>query len=426
MPHFTCLDKYNTNKFRSTYDLQQEYVGEVGRSGDRVRGVRSVEETLKFIFQMAQLLQKNNQSSGQANAVGAKALIAFHESQNQAVKAKNEARLNDAVIRLRTWLSRQGAWFAADGSVNWEQTMKQKVYYDTELEQQNATLITIVGNILKTADGKPLDTSKMVTMHSGPGAAIYVMSAQGNLHLHSHSVGHYHHSSLLAGNSVAGAGELRAVNGRITWLSNKSGHYKADYYAMLQVLGMLQARGVRLDFPVTVMPEGKHYSSVEQLITYKQVDDTAVKTIQNDMIQTMAFAKELLNIKPAPPAAPPVPPAKPGAGANPYVKPGAAGNNYGSNYGQQKAGAPGNNYGSNYDQQKGAAAGNNYGSNYGQQKAATAGNNYGSNYDQQKAAPAGNNYGSNYDQQKAAPALSMPQVSLEDIQQYVSYVAYGM
>jgi hypothetical protein len=293
--------------------------------------------------------------------------------------------------------------------------MKQKVYYDTELAQQNATLITVVGNKLMTADGKPLDTSKMVTMHSGPGAAIFVMSAQGNLHLHSHSVGHYHHSSLLAGSTVAGAGELRAENGRITWLSNKSGHYKGDTWSMLQVLGMLQAKGNNLDFAMTVMPEGRHYGSVEQYITYKQVDETAVRTIQTDIKDTIAFGRELLNIKAPPPAAAPpvqnnVPPPRPGAGgANPYAKPGAAGNNYGSNYGPQKA----------------AGAGNNYGNNYGQQKAAAAGSNYGSNYDQQKAVGAAGNYGSNYDQQKGI-GLSIPHLSAADIEQFVSYVSYGM
>jgi hypothetical protein len=78
------------------------------------------------------------------------------------------------------------------------------------------------------------------------------MSYTGNIHVSSHVVGERHHSSLLAGIKTACAGEIQARNGRLTWLSNKSGHYQPDVYHVLQILHMLQKRSVPLTFAMTV------------------------------------------------------------------------------------------------------------------------------------------------------------------------------
>jgi hypothetical protein len=101
----------------------------------------------------------------------------------------------------------------------------------------------------------------MVTHVSGPGYAIYVMSATGNIHVSSHSVGHRHHSSLLAGKAVAGAGELKCTKGQLTSLSNKSGHYRPEVRHLTQVLHQLLKNGVPPTFSMKVYPEGKQYAS---------------------------------------------------------------------------------------------------------------------------------------------------------------------
>src|SRR5262249_40216433 len=62
-----------------------------------------------------------------------------------------------------------------------------------------------------------------------------------HLHVASHITGQYHHSSLLAGANVACAGEIEiGADGKILWLSNKSGHYKPNVDHVFQVLNQLQ------------------------------------------------------------------------------------------------------------------------------------------------------------------------------------------
>jgi hypothetical protein len=99
------------------------------------------------------------------------------------------------------------------------------------------------------------------------------MSETGNIHVSSHSVGHRHHSSLLAGANVAGAGELKAVNGHLTWLSNKSGHYAPSVAHMLQVLHQIQKGGVPMTFALTVMPAKKQYPTVGAFLKELELND---------------------------------------------------------------------------------------------------------------------------------------------------------
>ena len=121
------------------------------------------------------------------------------------------------------------------------------VVYDRDISQ-DLTRVRFTGGLLYMDDAftKPLDTKNMVTHFSGPGFAIYVMSEQGNLHVGSHSVGFRHHSTLLAGSNVAGAGEVQVDKGKLVWISNKSGHYAPSAPHFLQVLHQLQKKGVDL------------------------------------------------------------------------------------------------------------------------------------------------------------------------------------
>jgi hypothetical protein len=72
------------------------------------------------------------------------------------------------------------------------------------------------------------------------------MSEEGSLHVDSHSVGYRHHSSLLAGKNVGSAGEMMVKQGKLVWISNKSGHYHPSVPHFLQVLHQLQKKSVDL------------------------------------------------------------------------------------------------------------------------------------------------------------------------------------
>ena len=274
MARFKSLDKY-ANNLTETASVGIHYQGEVGTSGVREDALKGVVGALKKAMAAARNNQVANRTPQSTDVKGVKNLAAFHTGQQTQNKTAEQSRLNDRVIWLRKWLSRQGAWFSGLDDLNWPQTMRLKVVYDAELRQQNATEITIVGGRLFTSNGQPLDTAKMVTHFSGPGFGIYVMSNTGRLYVQSHSVGHYHHSSLLAGSPVACAGELKVTNGIMSWLSNKSGHYTPGRGHLLQVLGMLQTKGSDLSFSLDFMSaNGKvNYINVESFMVAEMLDD---------------------------------------------------------------------------------------------------------------------------------------------------------
>ncbi len=78
--------------------------------------------------------------------------------------------------------------------------------------------------------------------------AIFAMDGHGNLYatVH-HAAGHIHHSSILAGEPVAGAGDMEVRNGRLMWMNDRSGHYAPRPEANDRVLRSLRAQGLRTD-----------------------------------------------------------------------------------------------------------------------------------------------------------------------------------
>ncbi|WP_342358420.1 hypothetical protein [Terrarubrum flagellatum] len=196
-----------------------------------------------------------------------RALANFHEQQQRNTTLPDEvARL---IIRLRLWLHRQGANVSRDGAVLWPDAQPM-VRYDNEL-QQVLTLVRIQAGLLTTIERRPLDTAKMVTAFSGPGFAIYVVSAEGNLHVSSHSAGLRHHSSLLAGAPVACAGEIKVDNGRIMMLTNKSGHYVPAPFYLAQVIRHFAQQGIAPDsYPVKAFTKagiaGQYYNSAREFL----------------------------------------------------------------------------------------------------------------------------------------------------------------
>jgi hypothetical protein len=132
------------------------------------------------------------------------------------------------------------------------------VEYDETPGAQKKTLVNISGGKLQRNYGwfgsnTPVDTSGSVTFQTGKGWEIFVMSPTGDLHMASHKIGKYHHSSLLAGGPTAAAGSIKATSGKIEALNNKSGHYQPGPAQMRQALHRLQKAGVSLDFNLDIL-----------------------------------------------------------------------------------------------------------------------------------------------------------------------------
>lgn len=110
---------------------------------------------------------------------------------------------------------------------------------------RQAYKLTVKDGKLYDANGKLFDTAACSTAHSGCGRAIFVMDRQGNVYASTvQEVGKFHHSSFLAGQPVAGAGELVVENGVVKLISNKSGHYRPTAEMNEQVLKTLEAQGI--------------------------------------------------------------------------------------------------------------------------------------------------------------------------------------
>ena len=84
----------------------------------------------------------------------------------------------------------------------------------------------------------------------------YIMTEEGQIYVFS-SAGGYKHSAALFGKSVAAAGQIRIVRGKIVAIDNLSGHYFPNAYALSQMIHQLQENGVNLTETLIEYYQGK-------------------------------------------------------------------------------------------------------------------------------------------------------------------------
>jgi hypothetical protein len=143
---------------------------------------------------------------------------------------------------------RQDLPITEDGQVG--DVSSRLVEYDDAAAQERS-LVLVGGQKLHRNDDNrtPVDTEASVTHFTGVGAEIFVVGMNNEIHMASHKIGKFHHSSLLGGQPVSMAGEIKATAGKIDWISNKSGHYRPTEVQLQQFLHHL-GKDISLDFPV--------------------------------------------------------------------------------------------------------------------------------------------------------------------------------
>ena len=129
------------------------------------------------------------------------------------------------------------------------------VHYMTPAEREAHRLfVDADGNLRSAGDGSLYDTSGGTTHWSGGGRAIFTMDGSGNLYATlDQRVGHTHHSSLLGGESVVGAGEIEVRDGKLVAMTDQSGHYQPTPQMNDRVLQSLRDQGLVTD------PDFKQY-----------------------------------------------------------------------------------------------------------------------------------------------------------------------
>ena len=123
------------------------------------------------------------------------------------------------------------------------------VHYMTPEEREGYRVFVDADGSLRSAqDGSLYDTSAATGSWSTGGRAIFVMDGSGNLYATlERRVGHTHHSSLLAGQPVVGAGEIEVSNGTLVAMTDQSGHYQPMTTMNDRVLQSLRDQGVVTD-----------------------------------------------------------------------------------------------------------------------------------------------------------------------------------
>lgn len=154
--------------------------------------------------------------------------------------------------RALTFLRKQDVLITDEGDFDPKTLKNRLVEYDKDSVSQAKTNVTISGGTLTRSTGEVVDTKDSVTFQKGLGWEIFVMGPGGNLHMASHKIGKYHHSSLLGGGNVAAAGMMRVSGGTIQELNNHSGHYAPQEQHIRQAVRQLQKQGVSLAFTLEI------------------------------------------------------------------------------------------------------------------------------------------------------------------------------
>ena len=94
--------------------------------------------------------------------------------------------------------------------------------------------------------------------------AIWVMDPTGRLYVSSTpQPGMFNHSSFLGGGSVICAGEIIIIDGKITFINNRSGHYRPPDEALKNAIEKLRDKGVQLN-PELILQYIRQGGNVEQ------------------------------------------------------------------------------------------------------------------------------------------------------------------
>jgi filamentous hemagglutinin len=103
------------------------------------------------------------------------------------------------------------------------------------------------GNARRNDDGSPKLQALDTRGREDQQGAIFVMDGNGKLYVTTkQEKGKVHHSSLLGGEAVAMAGEIRVENGELQTLNNMSGHYRPDLGQFRQMNEHLKSQNVDL------------------------------------------------------------------------------------------------------------------------------------------------------------------------------------
>jgi hypothetical protein len=191
-------------------------------------------------FDSSQFLN-NKLLAGDALAIDMRRFGLVPRATQNAVIMADRALVRDGLKRVWGWSEDDIKKYFDFGTNRAKQSKVTYIHNEADLKKY----VVHSGSTLTYGDPpQPFDTGPMTSKASGPGFAIFVMDADGNIYAGQHRVGLFHHSSFLAGRDVAAAGELKVAAGKLEVMSSKSGHYTPDADQTWQAVKQMAALGV--------------------------------------------------------------------------------------------------------------------------------------------------------------------------------------
>lgn len=118
----------------------------------------------------------------------------------------------------------------------------QGVKYLDSVSRRSYQVLLSVKRHCMLYNGKPLSTASLRTAFSGMGWGAWVMSEAGRFYTGPHIKGEFHHSSFVSGGMVRAAGEWKVEDGRLKYITGKTGHYECPIAKLVEALQAIQAK----------------------------------------------------------------------------------------------------------------------------------------------------------------------------------------
>lgn len=120
----------------------------------------------------------------------------------------------------------------------WVRTFNRGIRYMNAGERSSYQIH--IKNGLLYQNGTVFDTSKMKTLLSGSGVAIFVQSVDGTFYSSSHLGGRLEQSDATSDAFCRSAGEWKVDNGKIVWISGECGFYKPTMEQLVNAVSDLK------------------------------------------------------------------------------------------------------------------------------------------------------------------------------------------
>lgn len=132
-------------------------------------------------------------------------------------------------------------------------------------------------------------------------AGLIVMDTQFNIYFSQYSGPTFIHASLLAGGNVLFAGTAIFHEGKLEVLAHNSGHYKTDYYSMLNFVRRIKKLGYSGD---KILLRGTKNRSIDTIAErYKWFDPKSIERIRGEFANGYVSVESLMHPQPCESAA---------------------------------------------------------------------------------------------------------------------------